>query len=58
VAEVIIGLLQGDKQSYLAQDPDWTPTLPTVEVGQQGTDFTMIDLLTVADPEAGNASVN
>jgi len=58
VAEVIIGLLQGDKQSYLAQDPDWTPTLPTVESGLQGRDFSMIDLLTVADPQAGNASVN
>jgi len=26
VAEVFLGLLQGDSQSYLRQDPDWTPT--------------------------------
>lgn len=58
VAEVIIGLLQGDKQSYLSQDADWTPTLPTVEPGLQGQDFRMIDLLTVADPTAGDATVN
>jgi hypothetical protein len=26
VAEVIIGLILGDRNSYLTQDPDWTPT--------------------------------
>ncbi|CAN5317814.1 hypothetical protein BH20ACT5_BH20ACT5_22710 [soil metagenome] len=26
VAEVMLGLLAGDAQSYLRQDPDWTPT--------------------------------
>ncbi|MDP3522148.1 MAG: heme peroxidase family protein [Hydrogenophaga sp.] len=39
VGEVMIGLLQGDKTSYLAQDPDWTPSLGTN--GQ----FRMVDLL-------------
>jgi len=29
VAEVFIGLLQGDSLSYLRQDPGWTPTLPS-----------------------------
>ena len=42
VAEVFIGLLQGDPMSYLRQDPDWTPTLAETD------DFTMADLLTFA----------
>lgn len=28
VAEVFIGLLEGDGMSYLRQDPEWKPTLP------------------------------
>ena len=48
VAEVLIGLLQGDRGSYLAQDPDWKPTLPTIEASRQGKDFLMIDLLRFA----------
>ncbi len=43
VAEVIIGLIKGDRLSYLRQDPDWTPTY-----GQNGT-FAMVDLLKTAD---------
>lgn len=27
VAEVLIGLLQGDEQSFLRENPDWKPTL-------------------------------
>jgi hypothetical protein len=42
VAEVIVGLIKGDRQSYLRQDPDWTPTYGT------GDSFTMVDLLTTA----------
>jgi len=42
VAEVIVGLIQGDGQSYLRQDPDWEPTY-----GQDGS-FTSVDLLTAA----------
>jgi hypothetical protein len=42
VAEVILGLIQGDRQSYLSQDPDWTPTYGT------GDNFGMVDLLSVA----------
>jgi hypothetical protein len=42
VAEVMIGLLQGDRSSYLRQDPDWTPTY-----GPNG-DFTIVDLLRAA----------
>ena len=39
VAEVITGLVRGDGQSYLRQDPDWTPTY-----GKDGA-FTVVDLL-------------
>ncbi|MBX9243549.1 peroxidase [Actinotalea ferrariae] len=42
VAEVIVGLLQGDSQSYLNQDPDWEPTYGT------GDGFATTDLLTAA----------
>jgi hypothetical protein len=42
VAEVLTGVLQGDRMSYLRQDPDWTPTL-----GTSGT-FGMTDLLKFA----------
>ncbi len=42
VAEVLVGLIKGDRQSYLRQDPDWTTTY-----GADGT-FTIVDLLDVA----------
>ncbi len=42
VGEVILGLIAGDKQSYLSQDPTWTPTY-----GTAGS-FQMTDLLTKA----------
>lgn len=42
VAEVIVGLVRGDRQSYLRQDPDWTPTYGS------GGSFAMVDLLTAA----------
>jgi Animal haem peroxidase len=42
VAEVFIGLLQGDSLSYLAQNPTWVPIL------SQGDDFKMADLLKFA----------
>jgi hypothetical protein len=42
VAEVIIGLISGDRQSYLRQDPNWTPTYGS------GGSFTMVDLLDAA----------
>jgi hypothetical protein len=43
VAEVLIGLLQGDRMSYLRAKPQWKPTL-----GSKKDDFTMADLLKVA----------
>lgn len=42
VAEVMIGLLQGDSMSFVNQDPRWTPSLAC------GGDFKMIDLLKIA----------
>ncbi|WMJ09386.1 heme peroxidase family protein [Nitrosomonas sp. sh817] len=44
VAEVFIGLLQGDSMSYLKQDPEWTPTLPSAVADN----FKMTDLLKFA----------
>ena len=48
VAEVFIGLLQGDRSSYLSQDPDWEPLLPTIDPSRTGEDFKIIDLLRFA----------
>ena len=42
VAEVIIGLMQGDPHSYLRQDPDWTPTYGSNQ------SFNTVDLLETA----------
>ena len=41
VAEVFVGLLEGDKNSFLAKKKDWKPTLPSATPGT----FTMADLL-------------
>lgn len=41
VAEVFVGLLEGDSGSFLARDRDWKPTLPAAVPGT----FTMADLL-------------
>jgi hypothetical protein len=41
VAETFVGLLEGDKHSYLAKKKDWKPTLPSANAGT----FTMADLL-------------
>jgi hypothetical protein len=46
VAEVFIGLLQLDPDSYLSVQPDWVPTLPTHDGTAQS--FRMIDFLTFA----------
>jgi hypothetical protein len=43
LAEVFVGLLQGDPASFLYRDPAWTPTLPCATPGC----FTMADLLTL-----------
>ena len=48
ITEVFIGLLQGDRTSYLAQDPDWEPSLPTIDPSRKGDDFSIVDLLRFA----------
>ena len=45
VAEVLVGLLEGDPSSYLARDPAWRPTLRSASPG----DFTMRDLVAFAE---------
>jgi hypothetical protein len=42
VGEVIYGLIHGDRDSYLRQNPRWTPTYGN------GDDFTTVDLLKAA----------
>jgi Animal haem peroxidase len=46
VAEVFIGLLQLDPDSYVSVQPDWLPALPTHDGTPQS--FRMIDFLTFA----------
>jgi hypothetical protein len=45
VAEVLVGLLQRDQNSYLYLQPSWRPTLPSATPGT----FTIVDLLKFAD---------
>ena len=47
VGEVIIGLLQLDRHSFLSVEPQWQPTLPT-RSGEVTGDFRMVDFLTFA----------
>jgi hypothetical protein len=42
VAEVLVGLLDGDPNSYLSRNPAWEP-----ELGTDGR-FTMADLVEIA----------
>ena len=45
VAEVFLGLLQLDADSYLSADPDWRPTLPMADTT---AGYRMTDMLTLA----------
>ena len=45
VAEVIVGIIRHDPESYLTNDPSWRPTLPSHEPGS----FRIRDLLIPAD---------
>jgi hypothetical protein len=47
VGEVIIGLLELDRRSFLAADSRWKPTLPQRD-GKVTGDFRMVDFLTFA----------
>jgi hypothetical protein len=46
VAEVLIGLLDGDPLSFLSVEPNWKPTLPAASEGT----FALSDLINVAIP--------
>jgi hypothetical protein len=48
VAEVLLGVLNGDPLSFLSVEPNWEPELPSTQDGQ----FTMADLIRFADPDA------
>ncbi len=52
VAEVFIGLLQLDPDSYFSVQPNWLPTLPTHDGTPQS--FRMIDFLTFASVDPTN----
>jgi hypothetical protein len=48
VAEVLIGIIRGDVNSFLHKQPDWKPDFfDDCEVETPG-DFTMVDLLKIA----------
>jgi Animal haem peroxidase len=47
VGEVILGLLELDRDSYLSDNPRWRPTLPQRD-GQVTGDFRMVDFLAFA----------
>ena len=51
VAEVLVGLLQRDVNSYLSQNPAWKPTLPSATPGS----FTISDLINYANGNEGVA---
>ena len=44
VAEVLLGLLEGDPRSWVNVEPNWTPTLPSATEGT----FTLADLVAFA----------
>jgi Animal haem peroxidase len=44
VAEVLLGIIEADPESYRAAEPDWTPTLPS-----RGDRFELIDVLVPLD---------
>ena len=50
VGEVIVGLIEADRASFLSEDPGWQPTLPSASPGT----FRMTDLLSFAGVAPAN----
>jgi len=50
VAEVLLGIIDRDPESYRAVKPDWRPTLPAAGPGS----FNVTDLLTAAESTPGS----
>ncbi len=51
VAEVLLGIIDRDPESYRVVQPDWRPTLPAARPGR----FDMADLLTAAEAAGATA---
>ena len=49
VAEVFIGLLEGDNSSFLSQNPFWKPNLPCWETYRNNKHFTVADFIRIAE---------
>lgn len=49
VTEVFVGLMEGDKSSFLSQNPFWKPSLPCCEPYRNNKHFTIADLVRVAE---------
>lgn len=49
VAEVMIGCIEGDNTSYLSANPFWKPCLNCFEKYRTGKDFTMADMVKLAE---------
>ncbi len=49
VSEVFVGLIEGDKSSFLSQNPFWKPCLPCWEPYRNNKHFTIADLVRVAE---------
>ncbi len=49
VAEVFVGLLEGDNTSFLSQNPFWKPLLPCWEPYRNNKHFTIADLIRIAE---------
>ena len=48
MTEVFIGLLKGDRFSYLSLEPTWQPFLPTIDPQHKNDRFGMVALLRFA----------
>ena len=54
IADCYVGFMLSDDNSYMAQDPDWTPTVDTRSGDPEG--FDMVDFLTFAEVDPASRS--